>query len=256
MIREKLGQIRTLTSEIEALLDADDRKFAEKLAEAQRQRPTPAPLADNIAAAAASAVAADPRAETEVITMHHEDLVPYLYRGPKGYDLCAYGHNAENKSKDKRVQDLVDRLYAGVGPFLYDTDFQLIAGSPPLHGGSNPSVLLPDECTYILQYDIRFARAGARRIIIHERTTTGKHVPEHWDNLPLEAQEIVTRMVYQMGEGSIGLFKNFRNALRKHDFKLAAYEMVTGARRGTPSKWLKDTKKRCREEEARMLALA
>ena len=259
MIREKLGQIRTLTTEIEQLLDADDRKFAEQLAAAKRQGSAPASSSGPsvIPAVSAPAKLMTPQEETEVITIHHEDLVPYLYKGPKGVDLCAYGHNAENKSKDARVQEYVDRLYANKPPYLHDLNLALLPLSPPLRANdTNPSVLSLEECLYILRFDLEFARAGARRIIMHERTTTGNRVGAHWDNLPAEAQEIVTRMVYQMGEGSIGLFKNFRNALRRHDFKTAAYEMVTGARRGTPSKWLKDTKERCEEEHARMEALA
>lgn len=253
-MRQKLDQMRTLAGEIQDRTDSL-RALADEMEALLDSSSSAAP---SIVVPPAGGSALSAQDETKAISRKHEKFVPFVYPGPKDQPLVAYGHHCGHRSKDARVQEIVDRVFTHrTGPLLLDSGKSLgeFFPSRPWYGDANPSVVSLEEAEYILDVDLRDAREEARRIICWERSTTGNVVSAHWDRLPEAAQEIVVRMVFQMGGGSVGTFKNFRNALRRKDYLAAAREMVTGSSPGTPSKWLSDTEERCREEEARMKAL-
>ena len=68
--------------------------------------------------------------------------------------------------------------------------------------------------------------------------------PEQLETLGETRRAIILSMVFQMGGGTIRKFKNFKRALLDSDWEKAAHEMVTGSK-GGPSRWLKQTPKRC-----------
>lgn len=62
-------------------------------------------------------------------------------------------------------------------------------------------------------------------------------------------EEVITRMVFQMGVGGVGSFDKFLSAIAAKDYNTAADEMLK-------SKWFKQTPKRAGEEAERIRSLA
>lgn len=93
----------------------------------------------------------------------------------------------------------------------------------------------PDDLEEILQKDYQTARKGAERI-----------AP---DNAPEEVKNILTNMVFQMGEAGVGNFKNMKAALKEGDYAKASEEMLD-------SLWAKQTPERANRLAERMASLS
>ena len=78
----------------------------------------------------------------------------------------------------------------------------------------------------VFEKDFEKAENGANQLL--------GHIPE----LHIEAKNIVTEMVFQLGTTGVRKFKNMLDALEARDYQRASLEMLD-------SRWHKQTKNRC-----------
>jgi|TARA_R110002050_G_scaffold181060_2_gene314601 lysozyme len=94
-----------------------------------------------------------------------------------------------------------------------------------------------DRCYELFQGDIQIAINGCIRIY------------DNWEDLPQEAQHILVNMCFQLGQGGLSKFKNFKAAIEDSQWQRASEEMMD-------SRWASQTPERAERLESRMLALA
>lgn len=93
------------------------------------------------------------------------------------------------------------------------------------------------RCYELFQEDVQVAIGGCERIY------------GNWEELPQEAQHILVNMCFQLGQGGLSKFKNFKVAIEDYQWQRAAEEMLD-------SRWAKQTPERAERLKSRMLALA
>ena len=168
------------------------------------------------------------------ILIKQEGFNPRLYKDPiSGQWHVAFGHDCESQAWTLEEIDML-ALTAPFDKYPFgrnwdDRPCSRVEGKMILHGDLESS-------------------------ISEARTLLG----QTFYTLPPECVGIVSRMCFQMGHSRVRKFDDMLMALHHDppDFKAAAYEMITGQRAGTVSKWRKQTPNRCNAEYARMKALA
>tara|TARA_R110002051_G_scaffold282976_1_gene344707 strand:+ start:761 stop:1243 length:483 start_codon:yes stop_codon:yes gene_type:complete len=126
----------------------------------------------------------------------------------------------------------------GIGHKVLETDAE---NALPIHG-TNDDVpaeesISEGRCYELFQEDVQIAISGCQKIY------------SNWEELPQEAQHILVNMCFQLGQGGLGKFKNFKAAVEDQNFTLGAVEMMD-------SRWAGQTPERAERLKVRMLALA
>ena len=83
-----------------------------------------------------------------------------------------------------------------------------------------------DELLKLFEKDFEKAQMGADQLV------------GHIQELHIEAKNIVTEMIFQLGTQGVRNFKNMLSALAERDYQRASLEMLD-------SRWHKQTKNRC-----------
>jgi GH24 family phage-related lysozyme (muramidase) len=94
-----------------------------------------------------------------------------------------------------------------------------------------------DRCYELFQEDVQTAIAGCQVIY------------ENWDDLPVEAQHVLTNMCFQLGQGGLSRFKNMNSAITEQLWNRVAEEMLD-------SRWARQTPARAERLSQRIAALA
>jgi len=127
----------------------------------------------------------------------------------------------------------------GIGHKVLDADAE---ASLYIYGANDDDVaddqcISEDRCYELFQEDVQVAIGGCQKIY------------DNWTELPQEAQHILVNMCFQLGQGGLGKFKNFKVAIEDYQWQRAALEMLD-------SRWAKQTPERSERLKSRMLALA
>ena len=125
----------------------------------------------------------------------------------------------------------------GIGhKILHDEPENLL----PVYGANDPVAedegITEERCYELFQTDVQIAIDGCEAIY------------DNWDNLPQEMQHVLVNMCFQLGQGGLSNFKNFKAAIETEDWKSAATEMLD-------SRWAKQTPARAQRLHDRVLNL-
>ena len=93
------------------------------------------------------------------------------------------------------------------------------------------------RCYELFQEDVQIAIGGCQKIY------------NNWEELPQEMQHVLTNMCFQLGQGGLGKFKNFKTAVEDYQWQRASEEMLD-------SRWASQTPERAQRLSERVLALA
>ena len=94
-----------------------------------------------------------------------------------------------------------------------------------------------DRCYELFEEDVQIAIQGCQAIY------------DNWDDLPVEAQHVLTNMCFQLGQGGLSKFKNFKIAIEDYQWQRASEEMLD-------SRWNRQTPERAQRLSQRIAALA
>ena len=136
---------------------------------------------------------------------------------------------------------LCSELHAtvGIGHKILDTDPEndLDIFGADWDDVADNQCISEDRCYELFQEDVQIAVGGCQKIY------------DNWEELPQEAQHILVNMCFQLGQGGLGKFKNFKVAIEDYQWQRAAQEMLD-------SRWAGQTPERAERLKIRMLALA
>ena len=125
----------------------------------------------------------------------------------------------------------------GIGHKLLPSDPEI---DLPVHGAYDEApkeeCISEGRCYELFQQDVQIAIDGCRQIY------------DNWEELPQEVQHILTNKCYQLGQGGLSKFKNFKIAIEDYQFKRASEEMLD-------SRWSQQTPERAQRLSERMAAL-
>ena len=93
-----------------------------------------------------------------------------------------------------------------------------------------------ESCYELFQTDVQIAIDGCEAIY------------DNWNNLSQEMQHVLVNMCFQLGQGGLSNFKNFKAAIETENWKSAAAEMLD-------SRWAKQTPERAQRLHDRVLQL-
>lgn len=121
---------------------------------------------------------------------------------------------------------------------------KIIRGEPehylPVHGVHDPvpedEGITEDRCYELFQQDVSIAIDGCEAIY------------SNWEDLPEEMQHVLVNMCFQLGQGGLSKFKNFKSAIENKDFQRASEEMLD-------SKWARQTPARAERLAERVMLL-
>jgi len=94
-----------------------------------------------------------------------------------------------------------------------------------------------DRCYELFQEDVQIAINGCEQIY------------GNWEELPQEMQHVLTNMCFQLGQGGLGKFKNFKTAIEDYQWQRASEEMMD-------SRWAGQTPERAERLRTRVAALS
>jgi lysozyme len=92
------------------------------------------------------------------------------------------------------------------------------------------------RCYELFQEDVQVAISGCQKIY------------DNWEELPQEMQHVLINMCFQLGQGGLGKFKNFKTAIEDYQWQRAAEEMLD-------SRWAGQTPERAQRLSERVLAI-
>ena len=92
------------------------------------------------------------------------------------------------------------------------------------------------RCYELFQEDVQIAIGGCQKIY------------GNWEELPQEMQHVLTNMCFQLGQGGLGKFKNFKTAIEDYQWQRASEEMLD-------SRWASQTPERAQRLSERVLAI-
>lgn len=126
----------------------------------------------------------------------------------------------------------------GIGHKVLEADAE---NALPIHGTNDD---VPDEecisearCYELFQEDVQIAIDGCEKIY------------GNWEELSQEVQHILVNMCFQLGQGGLSKFKNFKVAIEDYQWQRAALEMMD-------SRWAGQTPERAERLRARVAALS
>ena len=93
-----------------------------------------------------------------------------------------------------------------------------------------------DRCYELFQEDVQIAIGGCQEIY------------GNWEELPQEMQHVLVNMCFQLGQGGLGKFKNFKVAIEDYQWQRASEEMLD-------SRWNQQTPERAQRLSERVLAI-
>lgn len=125
----------------------------------------------------------------------------------------------------------------GIGHKVLDDDAE---ADLPVHDayGDVPKeeCISEGRCYELFQQDVQIAIDGCRQIY------------DNWEELPEEAQHVLTNMCFQLGQGGLSKFKNFKIAIEDYQWQRASEEMLD-------SRWNRQTPERAQRLSERVAAL-
>ena len=127
----------------------------------------------------------------------------------------------------------------GIGHKVLETDAEndlYIFGASD-NDVANDQCISEERCYELFQEDVQIAIGGCDRIY------------DNWEELPEEMQHVLVNMCFQLGQGGLSKFKNFKSAVEDNNFTLAAIEMMD-------SRWAGQTPERALRLSKRVAALS
>ena len=125
----------------------------------------------------------------------------------------------------------------GIGHKVLNTDAE---ADLPIHDAyeevSEEECISEGRCYELFQQDVQIAIDGCRQIY------------DNWEELPQEAQHVLTNMCFQLGQGGLSKFKNFKIAVEDYQWKRASEEMLDYS-------WSQQTPERAQRLSERVAAL-
>ena len=94
-----------------------------------------------------------------------------------------------------------------------------------------------DRCYELFQGDIQIAIDGCQKIY------------DSWEELPQEMQHVLINMCFQLGQGGLSKFKNFKAAIEDSQWQRASEEMMD-------SRWASQTPERAERLRDRVIAVS
>ena len=94
-----------------------------------------------------------------------------------------------------------------------------------------------DRCYELFQEDVQIAIGGCERIY------------DNWKDLPQEMQHVLVNMCFQLGQGGLSKFKNFKAAIEGSEWQRASAEMMD-------SRWANQTPERAKRLRDRVIAVS
>jgi len=94
-----------------------------------------------------------------------------------------------------------------------------------------------DRCYELFEEDVQIAIQGCQAIY------------DNWDDLPQEVRHVLVNMCFQLGQGGLSKFKNFKIAIEDYQWQRASEEMLD-------SRWNRQTPERAQRLSQRIAALA
>ena len=113
----------------------------------------------------------------------------------------------------------------------------LVLESDPEHGQPVGTDVSPKRVADAFDHDLNIAISECEALY-----------EDSWEGFPEEVQEVLVNMLFNMGRGRLGGFKNFRKALEEADWKTAAVE-------GRDSRWYDQVGARAERLMVRLEAL-
>lgn len=110
----------------------------------------------------------------------------------------------------------------------------------PVHGAyddvSEEESISEERCYELFQEDVQIAIGGCQKIY------------DNWEELPQEMQHVLVNMCFQLGQGGLSKFKNFKTAVEDYQWQRASEEMLD-------SRWAGQTPERAQRLSERVAAL-
>jgi len=126
----------------------------------------------------------------------------------------------------------------GIGHKVLNTDAEADLPVHEVHEEvSEEECISEGRCYELFQQDVQIAIDGCRQIY------------DNWEELPQEAQHVLTNMGFQLGQGGLSKFKNFKIAIEDYQWQRASEEMLD-------SRWNRQTPERAQRLSQRIAALA
>ena len=125
----------------------------------------------------------------------------------------------------------------GIGHKVLNTDAEADLSVHEVHEEvSEEECISEGRCYELFQQDVQLAIDGCRQIY------------DNWEELPQEAQHVLTNMCFQLGQGGLSKFKNFKIAVEDYQWQRASEEMLD-------SRWSQQTPERAQRLSERVTAL-
>ena len=125
----------------------------------------------------------------------------------------------------------------GIGHKVLNTDAEADLSVHEVHEEvSEEECISEGRCYELFQQDVQIAIDGCRQIY------------DNWEELPEEAQHVLTNMCFQLGQGGLSKFKNFKTAIEDYQWQRASVEMLD-------SRWNRQTPERAQRLSERVAEL-
>ena len=126
----------------------------------------------------------------------------------------------------------------GIGHKILDTDPEkdLQTYNGWFEDAPDDSGISEDRCYELFQGDVQIAIDGCQKIY------------DNWEELPQEMQHVLVNMCFQLGQGGLSKFKNFKTAIEDYQWQRASEEMLD-------SRWASQTPERAERLSDRVLAI-
>jgi len=125
----------------------------------------------------------------------------------------------------------------GIGHKVLNTDAE---ADLPIHDAYDEvpedECISEERCYELFEQDVQIAIDGCSQIY------------DNWEELPEDLQHVLVNMCFQLGQGGLSKFKNFRTAIEDYQFQRASEEMLD-------SKWARQTPARAERLAERVMLL-
>jgi GH24 family phage-related lysozyme (muramidase) len=136
--------------------------------------------------------------------------------------LCSEGHPTIGIGHKVLPELDVEEVLSVYGP--YDKDVP------------KEQTISEGRCYELFRGDVQVAIGGCQKIY------------DNWEELPEEMQHVLVNMCFQLGQGGLSKFKNFRAAIENSEWQRASEEMLD-------SRWASQTPERAQRLSKRVAAL-
>ena len=136
--------------------------------------------------------------------------------------LCSESHKTIGIGHKVLEADTENSLY------VYDANDNDVADDQCISEG---------RCYELFQEDVQIAIGGCRKIY------------DNWEEHPQEIHHVLVNMCFQLGQGGLGKFKNFKTAIEDYQWQRASEEMMD-------SRWAGQTPERAERLRDRVIAVS